>query len=586
MQRKPRLHRRQHRFVRAGKTRIFLRLEAHLSTTELGHRPSFFKDRRGPAAANRAESAFHGRLATPLPVRSLTATGGGEASLRRLRCLAEMADNWRVVAFRFGVFEFYADTEELRRQGRLIPLQRQSSRILAVLLARPGEVVTRRELRRTLWGEDTFVDFEGGLNFAVNRLRAALGDSAFSPRFLETLPRRGYRFLLPVTVVTDAPEAATQALVTAARSGSARHHRALALAAVLLVAVTLAPATKRAVSREGASPEARLAFKRGQAEAAHSAAGRRRSVALFREALRLEPRFAEAAYAMAEVYTDLGAGGDLAPGEAFPAAREAAETALGLEDVPDTRRVLALVHVLFEHDWTAASREYETALRQAPGSNVLWAEYARLLSAAGDHKRALAAIARAEALNPGCDLITHESGSVHLRAGRYADAVRKFRTAAELGTPRGRDATEWRKENLLGVLRAHLLAGWVTQAAADVAEFRRLSGLRAREPIAIGGEAAAIDAFLRRSVEFTEAARQRGPVPGEGLAVLCAMAGDLPDALRWLETAEREHSGRLVYAIQDPEFRALVEDERYVRLLARLGLKTPVSRPLPIAAVF
>ena len=149
---------------------------------------------------------------------------------------------------------------------------------------------------------------------------------------------------------------------------------------------------------------------------------------------------------------------------------------------------------------------------------------------------------------------------------------------------RGRDATEWRRENLFGILRAHLLAGWVTQA--DVAEFRRLSGHPAREPITPGAEAAEIDAFLRPSWEFTETARQRGPVPGERLAVLCAMAGDLPHALRWLETAERERSGQLVYAVQDPELRALAEDEGYVRLLARLGLKPPVSRPVPIAGVF
>lgn len=106
--------------------------------------------------------------------------------------------------FRFGVFEANEAAGELRRKGVRIKLHSQPFQVLIVLLERPSELVTREELRQTLWGGDTFVDFDHGLNTAVNKLRQALGDSASQPRHIETIPGKGYRFLTPVTVVGPA----------------------------------------------------------------------------------------------------------------------------------------------------------------------------------------------------------------------------------------------------------------------------------------------------------------------------------------------------------------------------------------------
>jgi len=103
------------------------------------------------------------------------------------------------VLLRFGVFEVDLRAGELRKQGKRIKLQEQPFQVLAVLLQRPGEVVTREELRSQNWPADTFVDFDNSLNTAINKLREALGDSADNPRFIETLPRRGYRFVAPVS---------------------------------------------------------------------------------------------------------------------------------------------------------------------------------------------------------------------------------------------------------------------------------------------------------------------------------------------------------------------------------------------------
>ena len=99
---------------------------------------------------------------------------------------------------RFGVFEIDLKSGELRKHGLRVKLRDQSFQVLTLLLERPGQVVTREELQRKLWAADTFVDFDRGLNKAINRLRDALGDSAEAPQFVETLPKRGYRFIASV----------------------------------------------------------------------------------------------------------------------------------------------------------------------------------------------------------------------------------------------------------------------------------------------------------------------------------------------------------------------------------------------------
>ncbi|HLV87175.1 MAG TPA: winged helix-turn-helix domain-containing protein [Candidatus Sulfotelmatobacter sp.] len=106
---------------------------------------------------------------------------------------------------RFGVFEIDLGAGELRKSGVKIRLQGQPWQVLAVLLERAGEVVTRDDLRQKLWPSDTFVDFDHSLNTAVNKIREVLGDSASSPRFIETLPRRGYRFIAPVQTPLPPP---------------------------------------------------------------------------------------------------------------------------------------------------------------------------------------------------------------------------------------------------------------------------------------------------------------------------------------------------------------------------------------------
>ena len=160
-----------------------------------------------------------------------------------------------MAAVRFGQFAFDAETGALTRNGIPARLRPQPAKVLALLVARAGDVVTRDELRREIWGADTFVDFERGLNFCIAQIRAALGDSAESPRFVETLPKRGYRFIAPVAPAEPAPPPPAAADPTAQRAAPEATRslsiRGVAVAVLLLILVGAAVAT---LARRDAAP--------------------------------------------------------------------------------------------------------------------------------------------------------------------------------------------------------------------------------------------------------------------------------------------------------------------------------------------
>ena len=132
--------------------------------------------------------------------------------------------------YRFGAFEAHSATGELRRQGILIKLNAQPFQVLLMLLERPGQLLTREEISRDLWPDGTFVDYEHGVNSAVNRIREALGDTAGNSRFVQTLARRGYRFVAPVERIaqdgnssfaaSESPSAPAQDLTATEQAGA------------------------------------------------------------------------------------------------------------------------------------------------------------------------------------------------------------------------------------------------------------------------------------------------------------------------------------------------------------------------------
>ena len=172
-----------------------------------------------------------------------------------------MSEASTLVRLRFGVFDVDLRAGELRKHGVKVRLQEQPFQVLTMLLERPGEVVTREELRSRLWSADTFVDFDHGVNKAINRIRDTIGDSATSPRFVETVARRGYRFIADVAVLEqtgtpvpelDGADAASAALrpepsevVPARRSGQGWKVWSVAGLTVALASVVVIVVTRR-----------------------------------------------------------------------------------------------------------------------------------------------------------------------------------------------------------------------------------------------------------------------------------------------------------------------------------------------------
>jgi DNA-binding winged helix-turn-helix (wHTH) protein/TolB-like protein len=160
--------------------------------------------------------------------------------------------------YRFGVFEFDADAAVLKRSDRIVSLEPQPARALALLLSRPGDLVTREEMRAHLWGADTHVDFDRGLAYCIGQLRAALGDNADNPRFVQTLPRRGFRFIAPVdqsqpaaaTIVSGNPAVAAPA---AAATSARRLGTWFAVSAALVLAAASAATLATLVRRPSSS---------------------------------------------------------------------------------------------------------------------------------------------------------------------------------------------------------------------------------------------------------------------------------------------------------------------------------------------
>ena len=154
--------------------------------------------------------------------------------------------------YRFGAFEADAATGELRRQGVRIKLNAQPFQVLLMLLERPGDLLTREEISRRLWPDGTFVDYEHGVNSAVNRIREALGDTASHPRFLETLTRRGYRFVAPVERIGESellPEPARSPVTAPPEAASAPEEPEQELHSRILASPQDLPATSYRVVR-------------------------------------------------------------------------------------------------------------------------------------------------------------------------------------------------------------------------------------------------------------------------------------------------------------------------------------------------
>jgi DNA-binding winged helix-turn-helix (wHTH) protein len=479
-----------------------------------------------------------------------------------------------VAVVRFGVFELDLETGELHRLGRRVHLTAQAAKVLTLIAGRPGEVVTRDELKRHLWGRDTFVDFDRGLNFCVSAARAALRDSARNPTFIETLPRRGYRFIAE-TVAIDPLAAPAEAPRAGSREAASRVARSLVVAAATLLLVFQRPVLPLAHTRATARPDAREAFTRALDAPLDDAAALRRSVAALKLATQLDPRFAEAHYALADIYLKLAIRHELPMAAALAESEAAARRAIALEDVAETREVLATVRLIGAWDVAGARRELAHALALAPKWDIGHAAYARVLSAVGDDAAAIRAIDRAETISPTCELILADAGTIYARAGRFTEAIGKLRRAIDLGPPRSMTPAQWHADVQFRLLRIAVARGDWTAAHEAAVAILVSNGAAAsvRDRFERTEPREAVQTFLRRSIERATASATNARVSPTRVATLLALVDDRETAIGWLETAAAERDPDLIYALRDPDFDRLRESPRFVAIERRtIGL--------------
>lgn len=509
---------------------------------------------------------------------------------------------------RFGLFVLDLTTSELLKGGRRVALQQQPSRVLLALLERPGELVTRDELRHRLWPDGTSVEFDQSLNKTITKLRDALGDTASNPRFIETLPKRGYRFIAPVT--PDGPLAAESSVeargpnvdtatsvgeitpgATGDSTGAPSEARppsrgriwmpwmiggALAVAATI-AAVTSSPpinpvqareevAAPRNAAEESPIHAARDAYDRGQlAVSRRTPESLKMSVELFERATTLSPRYAEAHAGLADSWSLMSSYGLVDPREGMPRARDAANRALTLN--PSLARAHASIGrtaMIFDWDWTTAGWHFARAVELEPGHATTHQWHAYYLSALGRHDEAVDEVRRAVAAEPLSLNANTALGYVLYLARRYDESSFQLERTLEIDP----DFAQARRNLALvrvqqGQLDEAVAAMSRVVMIANRAPYARaeLAWLRARRGETDEARRELADLDRLREIEF---------VPPDALALVYAGLGAEDEAAGWLQRALAMRVANLALLPVEPVWDGLRAHPRVQQITAAI----------------
>lgn len=440
---------------------------------------------------------------------------------------------------RFGPFELDAESLELRRSGRKIRLPLQPTRVLCLLAARPGHLVTREEIRAHLWGRDTFVDADLGLNTCVKAIRAALRDSARAPRYVETLPRRGYRFIAPLSGDGTAPPATPEPRPVRPEAREAFLHAERLLREEMPLAGRVLPSAER----------------------------------LFEEAVRLDPEFAAAWGALAsnrawQAFLGLRPYADLLAGS-----REAARRALALDEtVAKAWGALGVVSLYFDWDFGTAREHLERALTLAPRDAGVRHAYSDYFVVMGRAEESLEEVLLGLEQNPGSWQARVFLPGHFVAARRYAEAIREAE-AILASFPDARNARHF-------LARSFWMTGRFGEAVAELgrlwgpaSEAARLVERALRE----AGPGAAM-----RALADHLAARADTPAGNAAeVAAFHAIGGETDEAFAWLERGFARRTPGLLHVPVDPFFDPIRSDPRIDDLCRRVGLPVEAWRGRP-----
>jgi DNA-binding winged helix-turn-helix (wHTH) protein/tetratricopeptide (TPR) repeat protein len=495
---------------------------------------------------------------------------------------------------RFAAFDLNPRAHELTKNGRRIRLPGLPFEVLVVLVERAGEVVTREELQRRLWPDGTFVDFDNNLNAAVARLRQTLGDSAERPRFIETIPRLGYRFIATVDR-TGAGETGVEALATAESHASDTHvsnvetpsptlsvdvafarpvsssegrpsRRRFWTASLAVVVVTAVAATaawswwqgRPAQLSRAAQGRGNEFTRRGELKAAAQE---------FQLAVQLDPRNANAYAELAHALNRLSFRNSVAtPVGESPSVIAAARS---VELDPNCGGCHgSYAFFLFYHDWhwTRAEEHFNRALQLTPERYSIRPAYAMLLAATGRLREALEQIdlaLKAQPLEVGWHTIR---AAILYLDRRYEESISASGRAMAI-TQDERGPWEWRSKALFQLGRGEEAVKALAQVA--FAEYSLQLDAAVRE----GGRDAGLRALLDLTGDWRserEQAWRRGPWR--------ALLDDTDGALSELETAYELRNVNLVYIGTDPVFDKIRDHPRFQKILRGMGLRVGITR--------
>lgn len=440
----------------------------------------------------------------------------------------------------FGPFQFDPKTGELRRDGTRIHVPPQPAAALALLLSRPGALISRDEFRAAIWRGVDHLDFNAGLNFCIGQLRGILGDRGQSPQYIVAVPKRGYRFVAEVrTLVEDPAPMAAPAPPSPRPLGVMPWRRwPLAVAAGLVLALTFGSPTARGDAAGTNNLQAAKAVVRaapGLADAGPEEIVTRLS--LFDDAIARDAGFADAYVGRAEALLLLGQYRVRPPAAAYAEALVNAQRAVTLAPRhAGARAAYGAALIYATRDWREGAAELRDAiaLDDRRASAHRW--YSRYLTAIGRHDDAVTEAQRAVALTPASASAHTELGLSYFYAGRYADAIGACREAAGL---------------LPAFAPARFCISMATAEATPAAETYWRERLE-KQAQAIAGGGCACDEPL--------------------MAVPLVHLGEPDRALEILERGADRTSDAVLFAFVHPAFAPIRDTARFQFLLKRLGL--------------
>lgn len=485
--------------------------------------------------------------------------------------------------FSFDGWTLRTASGELLREGKTQRLTQQPLRVLVELLSRPGEVVTRERLVELLWPKG-IVDYDNGLNVAVRKVRAALGDDTETPRYIETLPRLGYRFIGTLTPPVEVPMTAASTITALSLRPKVWQRWLLGIGVLVAVAAAgswtwrqyspvpvASPAAAGApmVARRTTSVRAYEAYLQGiYHRSRRDADGTAQAIAAFEAALREDPEYAEAWAGLADTYVGAGIGHVIPAAKAFSLARDAARRSVELDPgLAETHTSLGQIYMFYESDYAAAEREYQIARAANEKYARLWHHLGMLRGFQGRPDEALAAVRRARELEPMTLLFNANHALVLYHARRFDEAIAHSRALL---------ATQPALHQTRSVLvRALVATGKIAEAAAELPLIPPVTGnlSDAAFVYAHAGDRQKALAEIQRIQKLSG----HGFGVGYDLAVAHAAMGALADSCNALELAWKDASPFLGWMRLDPRLDPLRSEECFRRMEARLGTEPRVS---------